>query len=92
MKTVSTNDTGLWRERDKTDIKIFRLQGCAACGMDHGEITFKKLSMPRDFEGKDGVITFTHWAPCPNNGEPILMMLDAPEPLWASPTPEDDCG
>ena len=38
---------------------------CARCQGDHDErIDWKPLTHPVD--------DFTHWAPCPANGEPIL--------------------
>lgn len=47
------------------------LQGCARCeGDGHPQITFEKLAHP--FVENDGT-ELTHWAPCPTNGEPILM-------------------
>ena len=53
---------------------------CARCREDHGEVTFTKMRYPmRDDEGN---VTWTHWASCPTNGEPIMYVVtetpDAP--------------
>lgn len=45
--------------------------GCARCGGEgHKPITFKKLQKPSELPGG---IKFTHWAPCPTTGEPIMF-------------------
>ena len=44
------------------------VRACARCGLDHPELTFKPLTSPCG--------DFTHWCPCPTNGEPILMSMD----------------
>lgn len=50
---------------DKDDL-IVDMKGCARCeGEGHPQIRFKKLTHP--------VGDLTHWAPCPTNGEPILL-------------------
>lgn len=58
-----------------TDVTV-DLQGCARCdGPGHPGITFRKLTRAID----TGEARFSHWAPCPTNGEPILMReMDAP--------------
>jgi hypothetical protein len=43
---------------------------CARCGLDHKEIEWKHFTRP--IEDEDGTV-WTMWAPCPTNGEPILM-------------------
>lgn len=50
---------------------VKRLTGCARCGGEHENIEFKPLTMPCEPD-QDGT-QITHWAPCPTNGEPILM-------------------
>ena len=43
---------------------------CARCGEDHNDIKFKELIRPiKDNDGR-----WTHWALCPTNKEPIIMM------------------
>lgn len=47
-------------------------QGCARCeGDGHEDITFQPLTHPIV---RDDLIVGTHWAPCPTNGEPIIMV------------------
>lgn len=47
--------------------------GCARCGgSGHPEITFVKLTHAMELDdGSRG----THWAPCPTNGEPIILFF-----------------
>ncbi len=47
------------------------VRGCARCGGVH-EVDFKRLTNPIEAVDHDEVV-YTHWAPCPTNGEPILM-------------------
>ncbi len=50
-------------------MKIEKLANCARCGFDHDKpITFKMLKRPMG--------DFTHWAPCPNNGDPIILKIE----------------
>lgn len=52
--------------------------GCARChGEGHEALTFEPLAHPVPVNGG---MDLTHWAPCPTNGEPIL--------LGAGPPPE----
>lgn len=45
------------------------LSNCARCSVDHYlPIQWRKLARPQVC----GDVTFTHWAPCPTNGEPLL--------------------
>lgn len=47
---------------------------CARCKDDHDAVAFAKLTHP--VEGiTAGEPTMTHWAPCPTNGEPILLAV-----------------
>lgn len=50
--------------------------GCARClGRGHDNITFVPLTHPV----AAGEYLFTHWAPCPANGEPILLTFRVTE-------------
>jgi hypothetical protein len=51
---------------------ITDLQHCARCGNDHTGIEWLKLTVP--IEDDDGTV-WAYWAPCPTNGEPILMKV-----------------
>jgi hypothetical protein len=49
---------------------VSSIRGCARCDGDgHEDVTWLPLTHP--IEDSDGV--WTHWAPCPTNGQPILM-------------------
>jgi hypothetical protein len=48
------------------------LRGCARChGEGHPRITFRPLTFP---VRRDETTVYTHWAACPTNGEPIMML------------------
>lgn len=54
-----------------------RQHGCARCGAEgHDNLTYRPLTYHIDMG--DG-FTATHWVPCPNNGEPILL-CQGPKP------------
>lgn len=54
---------------DRVDVRR-----CARCGGDHKGLEFRALTRP----AKD----YQWWAPCPENGEPILMdVKPAPGPV-----------
>ncbi len=49
--------------------------GCARChGEGHEDVWWQPLTHPMSTSTD---VLFTHWAPCPTNGEPILMRTDA---------------
>lgn len=63
-----------------------QITSCARCGQDHAEIVFKQLTHPvqlfEDSRVRNAAFfrtpsaqMYTHWAPCPTNGEPILMRM-----------------
>lgn len=47
------------------------IQYCARCGQDHDGLEFQLLTHPMN--DSDGIRNY--WAPCPTNGEPILMRI-----------------
>jgi hypothetical protein len=47
---------------------VTNIVGCARCGASHFDIRFHALDVPV-------AERWTHWAPCPNNGQPILMEI-----------------
>jgi hypothetical protein len=54
------------------DSFVQSITGCARCDGDgHADVTWLPLTHP--IEDSDGV--WTHWAPCPTNGQPILMQV-----------------
>jgi hypothetical protein len=65
-------------------MKITLLINCARCGGTHTDVEFKPLARPimaaedlLDCMGKPYDIIYTHWAPCPTNGEPIILYVSA---------------
>lgn len=52
-------------------VKVLDIKSCARCGEDHGTILFEKLTRPLDA----GQHIFGWWAPCPVNGQPIVMQV-----------------
>lgn len=61
-------------------METYHLINCARCGGEH-DATFKPLTNPIPFFEQDertlefNEYSFTHWSPCPVNGEPILMFI-----------------
>lgn len=56
-------------------LRTTNIRNCARCDGDHDQLVFKKLSRP--FAPREAApIEWTHWAPCPTNGEPILMRVE----------------
>lgn len=56
------------------DGALSKIRGCARCGGDHDHLVFRIFSQPfapREAHG----ITWTHWAPCPATGDPILLSI-----------------
>lgn len=53
---------------------IKTIVGCARCyGDGHTDLFFRELTHPVQIG--DGLGSLTHWAPCPTNGEPILLRI-----------------
>lgn len=53
-------------------VGVGRISGvgrCARCGKDHRGLWFEQMDNP--VVDSDGT-PWTHWAPCPTNGQPIL--------------------
>jgi hypothetical protein len=51
---------------------------CSRCGKFHEQLRFTRFSMPGPL--------YTHWAPCPENGEPVLMRIIHDPPIHVSVT------
>jgi len=41
---------------------------CARCGLPHRHLVVSRLGRP--------CLEYTHWAPCPVTGEPVLVRFD----------------
>ncbi len=48
---------------------------CARCGNDHEELEFSRLTYSSGLFDEDGDGPYSHWAACPYNGEPILLVV-----------------
>lgn len=70
MNRINLTDLRTTKGRRMSDITI-DLNGCARCWEDgHAGLLFRELTHPLECDNQE---SFTHWAPCPTNGEPILM-------------------
>lgn len=56
----------------RSGVTLERLEGCARCGGVHKNLTFSRMARP--VQNEDGDLQF--WAPCPANGDPILLHMD----------------
>lgn len=55
---------------------VKKIISCARCGDDHLNVLFESLDHP--FAPPEaGGLAWTYWAPCPLNGQPILLMAAA---------------
>jgi hypothetical protein len=64
-------------------ILLRTVRSCARCSGDHVGILARPLTIP--FAPAEAApLIWTHWAPCPVNGEPILVM-GTPDEVTASP-------
>lgn len=50
---------------------IQNVKGCARCGGDHPGLVFRPLTRAMEPEGTSR--SWQQWAPCPTNGEPIML-------------------
>jgi hypothetical protein len=50
---------------------------CARCGGRHNKLKLKQFTNPVRDDQTD--VIFTHYAPCPKMGQPILVLLAAEE-------------
>ena len=54
-------------------MKIKHLKNCARCKKNHRTLNLKKMRYP--IPEADGSVTWTHWAKCPNTGDPVLFSI-----------------
>jgi hypothetical protein len=50
---------------------------CARCGEDHASVAVRPLDRPMA-PPEAAPLAWTHWAPCPTNGQPIMLAWVAP--------------
>lgn len=73
-------------------VTVAKMVGCPRCTKaGHAGVVFRELARPME---TPGLATLTHWAPCPTNGDPILMCavegdvtLAELHPLYGAPPP-----
>ena len=86
-------------EKDRRPVVIKRVTQCARCGEDHQNLVAHKLDRPWAPPEARGV-TWTHWMPCPTNGQPILVLFtsaptegpDGPAVKWIAPPNSGESG
>lgn len=60
------------QENTRDDALVFQnVRGCARCGGNHEALPFWRMTNPV----AGGGVPLTHFAHCPNNGEPILLFF-----------------
>ena len=52
-----------------------KINGCARCHGEGHDLVFRQLTHPVEFPGVD-IPALTHWAICPDTGEPILLRIE----------------
>ena len=63
---------------EASNVVCVDVRSCARCQGDHDKLTFKELTYYVFTDGSfgDEDVLFTHWALCPDNGEPIMMSIE----------------
>lgn len=61
--------------------KVISIKNCARCKGNHERLEIKKLTHPvtQQAVGYDELTLYTHWALCPTNEEPIMVLV-LPDP------------
>ena len=59
---------------DTNNMKARNIKHCSRCVEDHAAVEMRELKRPFAPPEANG-IEWTHWAPCPTNGEPILFIV-----------------
>lgn len=55
-------------------ITIQKIGNCARCDGTHENLVATRLTRPVLEDEPSEFVLYTHWAPCPTNGEPILVL------------------
>lgn len=58
---------------DKLETKI-SFKNCARCGQEHQALAIQKLAQPVFMDEPSKEVLFNYWAPCPTNGDPVLVL------------------
>ena len=56
-----------------------QIVNCARCGGIHFDVEAAPLTRPVYEDAPSEKILYTHWVPCPTNGEPILVVEVPPK-------------
>ena len=65
-------------------LHVTGITNCARCGCAHENLEFKEMAQPLTLYPDTSdvlkeTIVFTHWCPCPTNGDPILLLSEPDE-------------
>ena len=66
---------------------MHHLPACPRCGGNHESVSFELLCFPIDDDA--GYPPWTHWAPCPANGQPLLLKVFADD-AWRDGVDDND--
>lgn len=56
---------------------VFNIRQCARCGENHDKVEVRKFALYGFAPKEAHPLVWTHWAPCPTNGDPILFIISA---------------
>jgi hypothetical protein len=62
-------------------LTIRSITACARCGGGHEDVIARHRARPFA-PAEAGGLVWTHWAPCPTSGDPILIMVEPPRAPW----------
>lgn len=68
LEMMRTMMTATCSKKVNTNVK-----NCARCGQSHDNIDFQPFTISTNLYDSNGDGSYTHWALCPTNGEPILF-------------------
>ncbi len=60
---------------DEDELGVIRcdIRMCARCDGNHEQLAFRKMNNPMDFGAGDDRAIYTHFALCPNTGQPVVL-------------------
>lgn len=72
------------------NIQLKNIRNCARCYGDHVDVEAREMCRPFA-PAEAGGVAWTHWFPCPYNGEPVLVRQEAPTELTPIERDEPEC-
>jgi hypothetical protein len=66
---------GMEAKLTQPTIIVNQIAGCARCGETHADLSFALLQRPIEEHFVGNRVQYTHWAPCPKTGEPVLLLI-----------------